>query len=400
MFEGISTYSIIFFGLLFILIFRLTTFFILSFIYTFSPLIKKKRRIDKFLKMSIIIPAYNEEITIANCIKSILALNYPNYEVIVIDDGSTDNTFKEASAVAQEAKVIRQRNGGKPDAINTGIKNATGDVIITVDADSKLHPDALMWINRRFSNPRLGAVAGNVKIDNPVGILKSLQSLEYSTGLNLARKSLSLLHCVTIVPGAIAALKTDVLREVGGFPIDTYAEDFDITMKIMEAGYYVEYEAHALAFTQAPKTLEDFMKQRRRWYRGMIQVLSKYRQMYFNPKCGTAGMIGVPYMWFEVGSSLVNILLFTVVVSIGFFLGDMGSIAWGMAVYWILSTIVSTYAVIIDPKPSKREILISPLIPFYSIFIDGVRLMTLVEETLNITMTWEKPEREDLLPDM
>lgn len=397
MFEDISTYSLLFFGLLFMLIFRLTTFFVLSFIYTFIPFVKKKRKTDRFLKMSIIIPAHNEEVTIASCIKSMLALNYPNYEVIVIDDGSIDNTFKEASAVAQEARVIRQRNGGKPDAINTGIKNATGEVIITVDADSKLHPDALMWINRRFSsNPRLGAVAGNVKIDNPVGILKSLQSLEYTTGLNLARKSLSLLHCVTIVPGAIAALKTDVLREVGGFPIDTFAEDFDITMKIMEAGYHVEYEAHALAFTQAPKTLEDFMKQRRRWYRGMIQVLSKYQQMYCNPKYGTAGMIGVPYMWFEVGSSLINMLLFTVVVSFGLFLTDMGSIAWGMAVYWILSTVVSTYAVLIDPKPSKRELLISLLGPFYSTFIDGVRLMTLVEETLSIEMTWEKPKREEL----
>lgn len=396
-----SVATILFFGMLFILIFRLASFGFLSFIETF---LKRKGKIDRFLTMSIIIPAYNEEVTIGSCIKSMLSLNYPCYEVIVIDDGSSDNTFKEASKYSEKGvKVIRQKNSGKPGAVNTGIKNASGEVVITVDADSKLHPDALTWICRRFSsNPRLGAVAGNVKIDRPTGLLKTLQSLEYTMSINLGRKSQSMLHCVMIVPGAIAALKTRVLQEVGYFPTDTFAEDFDITMKILKAGYHVEYESRAIAFTQAPETVEDFLKQRRRWYRGMTQVLSKYQGMYFNPKYGTAGIFGVPYMWLGVSSYLINMfLLFILLVDIfsytvNFSAPDLNLLAWGILTYWALTIGISIYAVLIDPMPKIREIIASPLYLFYNVFIDCIGLMALIEEILNLAMRWEKPKREEL----
>jgi biofilm PGA synthesis N-glycosyltransferase PgaC len=393
-----------------ILIFRLASFGFLSFIYTFfsfmEAFVKRKRRIDTFPKMSIIVPAYNEEVTVASSIKSMLSLNYPDYEIIVVDDGSSDNTFNEASKYSENGvKVIHQKNTGKPGAINTGIKNASGEVVITVDADSKLHPDALTWIARRFiSNPRLGAVAGNVKIDKPTGLLKTLQSLEYTTSINLIRKSQSALHCVMIVPGAIAALKTKVLHEVGYFPSDTFAEDFDITMKILKAGYHVEYESRAIAFTQAPDSLEDFMKQRRRWYRGIPQVLSKYQEMYFNPKYGTAGFFGVPLMWLGVSSYLLNMfLLFILLADTYNFIvlfpsssHDLYLLTSGMLAYWALTIGVSVYAVLIDPMPKIREIFASPLCLFYNVFIDGIGLMALIEELLSVAMRWEKPKREEL----
>ncbi len=391
-----------------ILIFRLISFGFLSFIYTFhsyiTTFIKRKGKIDRFPKMSIIIPAYNEEVTVASSIKSMLSLNYPDYEVIVVDDGSSDNTFNEASKYSEKGvKVIRQKNTGKPGAINTGVKDASGEIVITVDADSKLHPDALTWIARRFSgNPRLGAVAGNVKIDKPTGLLKTLQSLEYTTSINLIRKSQSVLHCVMIVPGAIAALKTRVIHEVGYFPSDTFAEDFDITMKVLKAGYHVEYESRAIAFTQAPESVEDFLKQRRRWYRGIPQVLSKYQGMYLNPKYGTAGMFGVPLMWLGVSSYLMNMFLlfilladtFSYMVSSSSY--DLNLLTWGMLVYWALTIGISVYAVLIDPKPKIREIIASPLYLFYNVFIDGVGLMALIEELLSVAMRWEKPKREEL----
>jgi len=400
-----------------ILIFRLASFGFLSFVYTFltfidslfyfiGTFVKKKGKIEKFPKMSIIIPAYNEEVTVASSIKSMLNLNYPDYEVIVIDDGSSDNTFNEASKYLEKGvKVISQKNTGKPGAINTGIKNASGEIVITVDADSKLHPDALTWIARRFSrNPHLGAVAGNVKIDKPTGLLKTLQSLEYTTSINLIRKSQSVLHCVMIVPGAIAALKTKVLHEVGYFPSDTFAEDFDITMKILQAGYHVEYESRAIAFTQAPESIEDFMKQRRRWYRGIPQVLSKYQGMYFNPKYGAAGIFGVPLMWLGVSSYLLNMfLLFILLADTYNFIAhfpssshDLYLLTSGMLAYWALTIGISVYAVLIDPMPKIREIIASPLCLFYNVFIDGVGLMALIEELLSIAMRWEKPKREEL----
>jgi cellulose synthase/poly-beta-1,6-N-acetylglucosamine synthase-like glycosyltransferase len=324
-----------------------------------------------------------------------LNLNYPSYEVIVVDDGSSDNTFIKASEFNDKGvKTIRQDNTGKPGAINTGIKSASGKIVLTVDADSKLHPDALKWISRRFSkNHRLGAVAGNVKIDKPEGLMKILQSLEYTTSINLVKKTQSILHCVMIVPGAIAALKTEVLHEVGGFPTDTFAEDFDITMKILQAGYHVEYESRAIAFTQAPKNIEDLMKQRRRWSRGIIQVLAKYQKMYMNPKYGTAGMFGVPYMWLELGSSLISIvLLFTLVIT-ALYSPDM-NLTSGMLLYWALTIVVSAYAILIDPKPGIKEIIMSPLFIFYNVFLDVIGIMAFIEETLNLTMRWEKPKRE------
>jgi cellulose synthase/poly-beta-1,6-N-acetylglucosamine synthase-like glycosyltransferase len=324
-----------------------------------------------------------------------LNLNYPNYEIIVVDDGSLDNTFIKASEFNDKGvKTIRQNNTGKPGAINTGIKSASGKIVLTVDADSKLHPDALKWISRRFSkNHRLGAVAGNVKVDKPEGLMKILQSLEYTTSINLLKKSQSILHCVMIVPGAIAALKTEVLQEVGGFPVDTFAEDFDITMKILQAGYHVEYESRAIAFTQAPNSIEDLMKQRRRWSRGILQVLAKYQKMYMNPKYGAVGMFGVPYTWFELGSSLISIVLLFAMVITAVYSPDMNLIS-GMLLYWGLTIVVSIYAILIDPKPGIKEIIMSPLSIFYTVFLDVIGIMAFIEETLNLTMRWEKPKRE------
>lgn len=399
-------YLFIFYGVLFILILRLVILCSLSFIYTFLKIkddfiyfvykVIRKQEKDDFLKISIIIPAYNEEVTISSCINSMLNLNYPSYEIIVVDDGSLDNTFINASKFNDRGvKTIRQDNTGKPGAINTGIKSASGKIVITVDADSKLHPDALKWISRRFSkNRRLGAVAGNVKIDRPKGLMQILQSLEYTTSINLVKKSQSLLHSVMIVPGAIAALKTEVLYEVGFFPSDTFAEDFDITMKILQAGYHVEYESRAIAFTQAPKSIEDLMKQRRRWTRGIIQVLAKNQKMYMNPKYGAAGLFGVPYMWLELGSSLISIvLLFTLVIT-AVFSPDM-NLTSGVLLYWVLTIVVSTYAILIDPKPGIKEIIMSPLYIFYNVFLETIGIMAFIEETLNLTMRWEKPKREE-----
>lgn len=404
----LDRYSLIFYATLFILIFRLLSFGSLSFIYTvlkkkddfiyFIKRVFRKKEKENLLKISIIIPAYNEEVTISSCINSMLRLNYPSYEIIVVDDGSSDNTFNEASKSSDDGViVIGQKNTGKPEAMNTGIKNASGDIIITVDADSKLHPDALKWIAIRFSrNPRLGAVAGNVKIDRPQGLLKILQSLEYTTSINLGRKSQSLLHCVMIVPGAIAAIKTSVLREVGYFPSDTFAEDFDITMKILQAGYHVEYESRAIAFTQAPESIEDLLKQRRRWYRGISQVLSKNQKMYLNPKYGFAGMFGVPYMWLELGSSLINMILLFTLVATATYSADLNSLTSGLLIYWAVTIIVSIYAVLIDPMPRIEEIILSPLYLFYNVFLDAIGIMAFIEEILNIAMKWEKPKREEL----
>lgn len=267
-----------FYAVLAIAVFRLSTWLFLSLSYNLRDRVEASRFSPN---ISIIVPAYNEEVTIKSCIQSLLELDYPDYEIIVVDDGSTDKTFEEAKKFeGSGVKVIHQENQGKANALNYGIHLSKGEIVVAVDADTKLHRESLKKIANRFvANNRLGAVAGNVKVDPVQGLSNILQATEYTTGINLIRKAQSMLGCVMVVPGPIAALKKEAVERVGFFSDDTFAEDFDVTMEILKKGYQVEYEDGAISYTDAPKNLEDLMKQRRRWYRGIIQVLDKHRDI-------------------------------------------------------------------------------------------------------------------------
>ncbi len=380
-----------FYAILLIAIFRLCTWIILSLAYNFKG---KVGSIDSFPLISLIVPAFNEEITIKESIKSLIELDYPNYEIIVVDDGSTDKTLKMAKEFeSTTVKVLHQYNQGKANALNNGIKKSKGEIIVTVDADTRLKKDSLKKISARFAkNKQLGAVAGNVKVIPEQSILNIVQGTEYTVGINLVRKAQSMLGCVMIVPGPIAALKREAIKKVEYFSSDTFAEDFDMTMEILEQGYKVEYEDNAISYTDAPKNLEDFMKQRRRWYRGMLQVLDKHRNLYLSIKHGIFGMFGVPNLWFDAISPFFNtaLILLTLVTV---FLGDLPISLFGITLYFTIQLVIGIFAVSLDPQPKLRDFLGIPLLLFYNVFLDGVRLMSFTEETINVFMKWEKPKR-------
>jgi len=362
----------------------------LSLLYNMT---RRNKEPEAFPKISIIVPAYNEAKTIRSCIQSLQNLNYPNYDIIVVDDGSTDKTFEEASQ-CNGVKVIRQKNQGKPVALNTGILESDGDIVLTVDADTTLDKEALRKIAVRFAaNERLGAVAGNVKVKSEPTILNTVQSAEYATGINLVRKGQSVLGCVMVVPGPVAALKKEAIERAGLFSDDTFAEDFDITLKILKSGYKIEYEEGSIAYTDAPKNTEDLMKQRRRWYRGMIQVLEKHRDMYFNRKYGSAGVFGIPNLWFDTVSPFLNIALLLVTLLTWILTGEATSSLAGIILYLAVALVLGVVGLSLEPKPEKRNYLAVPLLLFYNVFLDGVRLMSLTEEMVNIMMEWEKPKR-------
>lgn len=358
-------------------------------------LTRRRTLIDRYPKISVIVPAYNEEKTIGKCLHSLTQLDYPNYEVIVVDDGSTDGTLKEIEKFkSRGVKVVHQENLGKANALNRGIKEADGEIIVTVDADTILSRDSLKRLCIRFvENPKVGAVAGNVKVYPASGMLNTLQATEYTTGINLTRKAESMLGCVMIVPGPIAALRREAVEKAGLFSDDTFAEDFDITMKVLKGGYRAEYEDEAVAYTDAPKSLEDLMKQRRRWYRGMLQVLDKHREVYMRPRYGWLGLLGVPNLWFEAFSPIINVTLILLAFFNILLLGESVISFYGLSSYFLVELIVGALALSLDPHPSRREYLTLPLLLFYNVFLDGVRMMALVEETVNITMRWEKPKR-------
>lgn len=346
-------------------------------------------------RISIVVPAFNEEKTMAECIESLLCLNYDNFEVILVDDGSKDKTLDIARSYEDSrVKVFHQENRGKAEALNTGIRNAKGKIIVTVDADTRLHPDALYHISRHFTGrASLGAVAGNVKVSNTEGFLQRLQAVEYTSGINLVRKAQSVLGSVMIVPGPIAALRRDAVEKVGFIPTDTFAEDFDITMGILKAGYRVEYEDRAIAYTIVPNSIDDLFKQRRRWYRGLMQVLAKYRDMFLRTRHGVVGLYGVPYMWFDAVSSIINLFLIILVLFVGYLTGEWVTSLFGILTFWGLQTLIIMTAIVLDPERRLWQIIMSPLLLFYNTFLDGVRVAAFAEEIIAIKMRWEKPKR-------
>jgi cellulose synthase/poly-beta-1,6-N-acetylglucosamine synthase-like glycosyltransferase/peptidoglycan/xylan/chitin deacetylase (PgdA/CDA1 family) len=251
-------------------------------------------------QVTVLIPAFNEEKVIVATIERILASDYPNLEVLVIDDGSKDHTaYITRSHFREEPRVgvISIPNGGKANALNVGLANAKGEVVVALDADTKFEKTTISRLVRWFTDPSIGAVAGNAKVGNRINMITRWQALEYIVAQNLERRALSALDTLTVVPGAVGAWRRDVLKEIGGFPSDTLAEDQGLTIAIQTEGYRVHFDSTAIAWTEAPATVRGLAKQRFRWAYGTLQCLWKYRRITFNPAYGELGLVALPQVW-------------------------------------------------------------------------------------------------------
>jgi peptidoglycan-N-acetylglucosamine deacetylase len=250
--------------------------------------------------VTVLIPAFNEEKVIVTTVERILASHYRDLEVLVIDDGSKDHTaYIVRSHFMRERSVgvISVPNGGKAAALNVGLANARGDIVVALDADTQFNPDTISRLVRWFDDPHVGAVAGNAKVGNRINMITRWQALEYIVAQNLERRALSALDTLTVVPGAVGAWRRAALAQLGGFPLDTLAEDQDLTIAIQVAGYRVLFDSSAIAWTEAPATVKGLAKQRFRWAYGTLQCLWKYRRITFNPKFPQLGMIALPQVW-------------------------------------------------------------------------------------------------------
>ena len=251
--------------------------------------------------VSVVVPAYNEERVIARTIASLLEQRYDGaLEIVVVDDGSPDDTYGVAArayGTHPQVAVHRKPNGGKASALNYGIARARGDVVVGMDADTVFLPDTVAELARPFADARVGAVAGNAKVGNPVNLVTRWQAVEYVTSQNLDRRAFALLDCITVVPGAVGAWRRDVVRAAGGFSDDTLAEDQDLTLAVRRRGWRVAYADAALAYTEAPDTLRALAKQRFRWSFGTLQCMWKHRDALFRREYGTLGWIAMPNTW-------------------------------------------------------------------------------------------------------
>ncbi len=249
-------------------------------------------------RVAVLIPAFNEETVIVRTIRSVLNSDYKNLHVIVIDDGSTDRTAEVArEAYAREiaagrVQVLSKPNGGKAAALNFALDRLTEEIYVGIDADTVIATDAISKLIPHFEDPRIGAMAGNAKVGNRVNLWTRWQALEYITSQNFERRALDLFHVVTVVPGAIGAWRTAPVKAAGGYPINTVAEDADLTMNLLEQGFRVDYEDRSLAFTEAPINAKGLMRQRFRWSFGTLQAVWKHRAAFVRNRA--MGLFALP----------------------------------------------------------------------------------------------------------
>lgn len=348
--------------------------------------------------VSVIVPCYNEGVVIENSIQSLLNLVYPGLEIVVVDDGSVDDTYRRAGRFAgrhgdKTVTVLRQRNRGKGEALNHGIGYSKGELLCCVDADSRLEPASLLYAVQHFRDPRVGAVAGNVKVGNRRNFLTRMQALEYIEGLNMVRRSQGYFSAVNIIPGPLGVFRRTVLEQVGGYDRDTFAEDCDITIKILVHRWKVEYEPFAIALTEAPETFVAFFRQRYRWTRGILQSLRKHRRYLFHG-AGFTNTFVLWYMGFEAllwpAMNIFAQVYFLYVVA--FFDMTMFVIFW-----WGQLTVLDVVTALFCLSMEEEDLKLAPYALLYRVFFvvvtDVCKVIATVEEFLRVRMTWGKLER-------
>jgi cellulose synthase/poly-beta-1,6-N-acetylglucosamine synthase-like glycosyltransferase/spore germination protein YaaH len=259
--------------------------------------------------VSVLIPCFNEEAVIVSSVRRILASNWPNLEILVLDDGSKDLTaqrVEEAFGTNPRVRLMRFPNGGKARALNRGLVEAKGAILVALDADTQFPPETIGRLARWFDDPKIGAVAGNALVGNRVNLITRWQALEYVTAQNLERRALAALDVITVVPGAVGAWRREAVEALGGFPDETLAEDQDLTLAVQRAGWTVTFDAEARAYTEAPHTVRGLLKQRFRWSFGTLQCVWKHRGALFSRKRPVLGFVALPQVWlFQIFLALV-----------------------------------------------------------------------------------------------
>lgn len=340
----------------------------------------KKKREEGILddnynpSVSIIVPCWNEEDTIAGTLKSILELNYPKdrLKIIVVDDGSTDNTAKIVKGFLEEPQInlIQKENGGKHTAMNRALEEVDTDIIGSLDADSFVEKDALKYIVWHFKNEKVAAVTSAIKVLDDKNIWARLQKSEFLMAI-LVRKIFSLNGSIFITPGPFTIMRTKVVKKLKGWKKAHNTEDMEIGVRMQLNNYIIENEERAVVYTKPLRTLKGLYKQRLRWLYGFLKNSWDYKYIFFNKKYGNLGMFVLPYSMVAVVSVVIlfALMIFKIIQSVFDLIEKIYVSGWSMgfpgwewffietdAILWIiLSIILLTIYLLVNSKKMVKE---------------------------------------------
>lgn len=350
--------------------------------------------------VTIVVPGYNEEKVLANCVGSILRSDYRNLEVILVNDGSTDNTaalMAELAGTDERVTFIDKPNGGKGSALNVGIEASSGEILMFVDSDGVFGPDTVTRMLGGFTHDRVGCVSGDdrpVNLDNPLTCLLALIS---HVGTGFIRRALTLVHCMPVVSGNIGAFRRSALEVTGPFRTDSLGEDLELTWRVHRARYRVGFVPRAIVHAESPSTLRGLWRQRVRWARGLIQTTWLHRDMIGNPRYGAFGvflafntltMIIVP-----AAQLLVLILLPVVAVSEPEIL-PAGWWAWAGYIGVVVAVGILLWSIGLNRAwADLRHVWTLPLWPVYAVGIGFTVLRALHLELTGAERSWNKLAR-------
>ncbi|MCW0214164.1 MAG: glycosyltransferase [Pseudonocardia sp.] len=341
--------------------------------------------------VTVVVPAYNESKNIESTVRSILANDHP-LEVVVVDDGSSDGTADLVESLGLDrVRVVRQLNAGKSAALNTGTANARYDIVIMIDGDTIFEPDTVRHLAQPFGDPKVGAVAGNVKVANTDTLIGRLQHIEYVVGFGIDRRVQDTTRSITTIPGAAGAFRKSALREVGGLSEDTLAEDTDLTIALGRRGWRVVFEDRALAWTEAPATAGQLWRQRYRWSYGTMQALWKHRGALREP--GSFGWIGLAHvLLFQIllplTAPLVDIFLIY-----GLIFEDPATTLLLWSLMMLVQLASGLYAFHVDGEP-KNALWV---LPVQQVVYRQLMYIVLVQSTISaisgVRVRWQKLQR-------
>ena len=357
---------------------------------------------SSLLPASIIIAAYNEERVIISTLEHLIVSDYDApLELIVVDDGSQDQTATLIEAFIEKNKfkinrslvLIRQPNSGKATALNRAVEAAHHELIITLDADTMVTPKALQELILPFSDSKVGGVSGHIRVGNPHQWLGRFQQIEYEFAFEVNRRAQDLLGCITVLPGALSAIRATALREAGPLPTETLAEDTDLTLQLQRLGWKITYAPMALADTEAPNSIKALLSQRFRWAFGILQCLWKHRSLLLSPGSGWLGWFALPSIWvFQIGLiALTPLLDFMVICSL--FWGR-GSAIWP---YFCISLVLDMSLAAVAAHFAKRTAWSAwralPMRFLYRPLLGYITWKCLIKAAAGSWVRWSKLER-------